>query len=216
MPFTDRVDAGRRLAAALEHLRDEDVVVLALPRGGFPVAAEVARSLGAPLDVILVRKLGVPLQPELALGAVGEGGVLVRNDVVIDRALVGEPELAEIERRARAELERRARRLRPDRERCSVAGRTALLVDDGVATGATARAACRVARAQGAARVVLAVPVCPAAVAARVRREVDELVCLETPDELFAVGGYYRDFRQIPDEEAAELLRRTVPDDAGP
>jgi putative phosphoribosyl transferase len=208
VPFTDRTEAGRRLAARLGHLRDADVVVLALPRGGFPVAAEVARALGAPLDAILVRKLGVPLQPELAMGAVGEDGVLVLNEAIVRRAQVDEAELAEITDRARAEVERRARRLRPGRDRVSLAGRTALLVDDGIATGATARAACRVARAQGAARVVLAVPVGAPDTAARLRREVDELVCLETPEEFFGVGRWYADFPQVPDDEAVELLRR--------
>jgi putative phosphoribosyl transferase len=216
MSFTDRASAGRRLARRLQHLRGEDVVVLALPRGGFPVAAEVADALSAPLDVILVRKLGVPLQPELAMGAVGEGDVLVLNEDVVRRARVGEVELAGVEREARAEIERRARRYRPGRERRSLAGRTALLVDDGIATGATARAACRVAREQGAARVVLAVPVCARDTADRLRGEVDELVCLETPDRFFGVGRCYADFTQVADEDVADLLRRTAPADPPP
>ena len=155
MPFKDRVDAGRRLAERLRHLRGEDVVVLGLPRGGVPVAAEVARALDAPLDVIVVRKLGLPSQPELAMGAVGEGGTLVVNERVVRRAHVGEAEFAEVESRERAEVQRRALRLRGTRSRLSVAGRTALVVDDGIATGSTVRAACGVARAQGATRVVL-------------------------------------------------------------
>lgn len=209
--FRDRTDAGRRLARRLAHLRDEAPVVLALPRGGFPVAAEVARELDAPLDVVLVRKLGVPLQPELAMGAVGEGGVLVLNQSIVDRAGVGEAELAEIVARARTEIARRARRFRPRRDRVPLEGRTALLVDDGVATGATARAACRVVRAQGATRVVLAAPVCLASTAGELRAEVDELVCLQTPEEFFGVGTFYADFAQVPDDEAVELLRRAVP-----
>ena len=196
MPFIDRVDAGRQLAGRLQYLRGEDVVVLGLPSGGVPVAFEVAKALGAPLDVIVVRKLGVPFQPELAMGAVGEGDVLVLNEDVVLRAHVSEAELAEIERRARAEVERRAPRFRGDRPRQALTGRTAVLVDDGIATGATARAACQVARAQGAARVVLAVPVCSPDTAARLRREVDELVCLETPRWFFGVGQFYADFRQ--------------------
>lgn len=188
-------------------------MVLALPRGGFPVAGEVAAALDAPLDVILVRKLGMPLQPELAMGAVGEGGVLVLNRSLVRRAKVGKAELAEIERGARDEIDRRARRFRPGRDRLSLVGRTALLVDDGIATGATARAACRVARELGAARVVLAAPVCAPDAAPRVRDEVDELVCLETPEEFFGVGGSYADFRQLPDEEMVELLRRAVHDE---
>ena len=150
VPFKDRVDAGRRLAERLRHLRGEDVVVLGLPRGGVPVAAEVARALGAPLDVIVVRKLGLPSQPELAMGAVGEGGTLVVNECVVRRAHVGEAEFAEVASRERAEVQRRALRLRGTRSRLSVAGRTALVVDDGIATGSTVRAACGVARAQGA------------------------------------------------------------------
>ena len=134
MPFIDRVDAGRRLASRLQYLRGEDVVVLGLPRGGVPVAFEVAKVLGAPLDVILVRKLGVPFQPELAMGALGEGDVLVLNEDVVRRAHVSEAELTEIERRARTEIDRRASRFRGVRLRRALAGRTAVLVDDGIAT----------------------------------------------------------------------------------
>ncbi|MDD7965439.1 phosphoribosyltransferase family protein [Actinomycetospora lemnae] len=216
MGFIDRVDAGRQLAGALQHLRTEDVVVLGLPRGGVPVAAEVARVLGAPLDVIVVRKLGVPFQPELALGAVGEGDVLVLNERIFHWAHVSEAELAEIERRGRGEVERRARRFRRDRARLPLSGRTALLVDDGIATGATARAACQVARAQGAVRVVLAAPVCAPDAAARLREEVDELVCLELPHRFLGVGQSYGDFSQVADEEVADLLRRAVHEEPTP
>lgn len=214
MGFTDRVDAGRQLAGELLHLRHEDVVVLGLPRGGLPVAFEVAEALDAPLDVIVVRKLGVPSRPELAMGAVGEGDVLVLNEDVVRRAHVSEAELAGIERRGRREVERCARRFRRDRARLSSAGRTALLVDDGIATGATVRAACQVARAQGAARVVLAAPVCAPDTAARLRREVDELVCLELPHRSLGVGQSYADFSQVTDEEVAETLRRAVREEA--
>jgi putative phosphoribosyl transferase len=210
MPFVDRVEAGRRLAAPLRHLRDEEVVVLGLPRGGVPVAFEVARVLGAPLDVIVVGKLGVPSQPELAMGAVGEGDVLVMNEPAIRRAHVSGAEFAEIDRRARAELDRRAHRFRGDRAPLSLSGRTAVLVDDGVATGATACAACRVARAQGAARIVLAVPVCSPDAATWLRREADQLVCLETPKWFFGVGQFYADFGQVSDEQVAELLDRSA------
>ncbi|MGE3286841.1 MAG: phosphoribosyltransferase [Pseudonocardia sp.] len=205
--FTDRSDAGRRLAERLQHLRTGDVVVLGLPRGGVPVAFEVARALGAPLDVILVRKLGVPFEPELAMGAVGEGDALVLNEAVLRRAHVGEAQLARIEQRARTEIARRARLFRGDRPRLPLAGRTAVLVDDGVATGATARAACRVVRAQGAARVVLAVPVCAPDSAAELRGEVDELVCLEAPERFVSVGRAYADFPQVPDDVVVDLLR---------
>jgi putative phosphoribosyl transferase len=207
--FVDRTDAGRRLADRVAHLRGGDVVVLGLPRGGVPVAFEVARRLAAPLDVILVRKLGVPFQPELAMGAVGEGGVLVLNEDVIALAGVDRAELPAIEQRARGELERRAQHFRGNRPRVPLRGRTALVVDDGIATGATARAACRVARAQGAARVVLAVPACSPRTAAAMRREVDELVVLETPVNFTAVGQAYADFRPTEDDEVVELLRRS-------
>jgi len=210
MPFIDRVDAGRRLAGRVRHLRGEDVVVLGLPRGGVQVAFEVARELGAPLDVLVVRKLGVSFQPELAMGAVGEGDVLVMIEPVVRRAHVSKAELAEIERRARSELDRRVQQFRRDRPRLALTGRTAVLVDDGIATGATVRAACQVARAQGASRVVLAVPVCSPDTAERLRKEVDELVCLESPAWFFGVGQFYADFRQVSDDEVVDLLRRAA------
>jgi putative phosphoribosyl transferase len=206
VPFTDRSDAGLRLAGRLRHLRGENVVVLGLPRGGVPVAAEVARALDAPLDVIVVRKVGVPFQPELAMGAVGEGGALVVNERVVRRAHIGEAEFAEIERRERAEVERRALQFRGDRPRLALEGRTALVVDDGIATGSTARAACQVARVLGAARVVLAVPVCSPDTARALRGEVDELVCLETPRWFSAVGQCYVDFRPTSDSEVTAVL----------
>ena len=194
----------------MDHLRGQDLVVCGLPRGGVPVAVEVARRLAAPLDVIVVRKLGVPHQPELALGAVGEGGVLVLNEDVVELAGVERAELAAIERRERAELERRALLFRGNRPRTPVAGRTAVLVDDGIATGATARAACQVARAQGAARVVLAVPVSPPRTAESMRRVADEVIVLETPADFAAVGQAYADFRATGDAEVVELLRRSA------
>jgi len=159
--FVDRADAGRRLAASLQHLRGEPVVVLGLPGGGVPVAFEVAKALGAPLDVIVVRKLGVPFQPELGMGALGEDGVRLVDCDVVRQAGVSERDLDVVEARERAELERRARRFRAGRPHLALAGCTAVVVDDGIATGSTARAACRVARAHGASRVVLAVPVAP-------------------------------------------------------
>lgn len=207
MGFVDRVDAGRRLAAALRHLRDEPVVVLGLPRGGVPVALEVARALGAPLDVIVVRKLGVPFQPELGMGAIGEDGVRIINHEVVGLAGVSEPGLATVEGRERAELERRARRFRGDRPRVPLEGRTAVIVDDGIATGSTARAACQVARAQGAARIVLAVPVAPVGWTARIGHDADEFVCLETPEPFWAIGQFYDDFSQTSDEEVIACLQ---------
>ena len=161
MPFLDRADAGRRLAGVLTGVLDADAIVLGLPRGGIPVGYEIARALGVPLDVILVRKVGLPAQPELAMGAIGEDGVRLVNTEVVQAEQVSEREFAEVEQRERAELRRRAERYRLDRPRAPVAGRTAIVVDDGIATGSTARAACQVARAHGAARVILAVPVAP-------------------------------------------------------
>ena len=208
MTFADRVDAGQRLATKLEHLRGEPLVVLGLPRGGVPVALQVAVALGAPLDVIVVRKLGVPFQPELGMGAIGEGGVRVLNDEVLRTAGVSEVEVEAVEARERAELERRARRFRGDRAPVPLAGRTAVIIDDGIATGSTARTACQVARAHGAAKVVLAVPVAPPGWERRIGSDADELVCLATPDAFFAIGQFYEDFSQTTDEEVLNCLER--------
>ncbi len=206
--FANRADAGRQLARSVEHLRGPDTVVLGLPRGGVPVAFEVASALDAPLDVIVVRKLGVPFQPELAMGAVGEEGVLVLNPDVVRLAHVSEAEMASVERRELAVVEERAARFRAGRPRTSLEGKTALVVDDGVATGATARAACRIARAQGAARVVLAVPVGPMDVAERFRDEADQVICPNQPYEFYAVGQFYADFAQTTDDEVTTLMER--------
>ncbi|WP_310738981.1 phosphoribosyltransferase family protein [Microbispora sp. H10830] len=206
--FVDRRDAGLRLGERLRGLQGaEDAVVLGLPRGGVPVAFQVARALGAPLDVIVVRKLGVPYQPELGFGAIGEGGVRVVNSDVVRLANITRAEMAEVERRERAELERRARRFRAGREPVDLAGRTAIVVDDGIATGGTARAACQVARAHGASRVVLAVPVGAPETIASLRRDADEIVCLDTPDHFYAIGAWYDDFTQTSDEDVVECLR---------
>jgi uncharacterized protein (TIGR00369 family) len=207
MRFRDRSDAGHRLARRLEFLRGADVVVLGLPRGGVPVAAEVARALGAPLDVIVVRKLGVPAQPELGLGAIGESGARVINSEVVRYAEVSEAEIAQVELKERAELQRRAQRFRGDVPHESLAGRTAVIVDDGIATGSTARAACQVARALGAAQVVLAVPVAPPSADRVMRGDADEVVCLEMPERFLAIGEWYEDFAQTSDEEVVGLLR---------
>ena len=211
MPFQDRRDAGRQLGRRMAPFAGRDAVVLGLPRGGVPVAAEVARARGAPLDVIPVRKLGLPRRPELAMGAVGEDGVVVVNDDVVELAGVDEATFAEVQRREREELDRRARQLRGDRARLPLEGRTAVVVDDGVATGATARAACAVARAHGAARVVLAVPVGSPHALREIAPVVDEVVCLESPQRFAAVGQAYEDFRPTGDEEVLELLRRPAP-----
>ena len=208
MFFADRVDAGRRLAARLEHLRSQRVVVLGLPRGGVPVALQVARALDAPLDVIIVRKLGVPFQPELGMGAVGEDGIHVINRGVVEMAEVTDDELAEVQAREQAEVEARAARYRAGRPRQPLDGRVALVVDDGIATGSTALAACQVARAQGAARVVLAVPVAPQGWEDSIGDAADELICVESPAAFFAIGQFYADFAQVADDEVIACLRR--------
>lgn len=206
MPFRDRRDAGQRLAVALQPLADERPVVLGLPRGGIPVAAEVARALDAPLDVILVRKLGVPFQPELAMGAIGEDGVRVLNADVCAAVGADESMIAAVESRERAELEARASRYRAGRPRIDLRGRSVIIVDDGVATGSTARAAIAVAREQGAGRVVLAIPVAPPRTCRELSTVADELVCLEQPEPFMAVGQFYDDFSQTTDAEVVDAL----------
>jgi putative phosphoribosyl transferase len=213
MLFADRVDAGRRLADSLRFLAGEDLVVVGLPRGGVPVAFEVARALGAPLDVIVVRKLGAPFQPELAMGAVGEGGVRVIHDETV--RLVTEKKLAEVERRERSEVERRAKRFRGDKAPVPLAGHTVVIVDDGIATGSTARAACQAARTQGATRVLLAAPVGPVGLQERMRPDADQVICLYTPADFFAIGQFYVDFGQITDEQVTDLLHPASELEAG-
>jgi putative phosphoribosyl transferase len=210
MPFRDRREAGRRLVERLSGLRAASPLVLGLPRGGVPVAFEVAQALGAPLDILVVRKLGVPFQPELGMGAVGEGGVRVLNADVVRQARVTEPQLAQVEARERAEVEERAARLRGGRPAIALQGRTVVIVDDGLATGGTARAAVRVARERGAERVILAVPVAPPETVAALRRDADDVVAVETPEPFFAIGGWYADFSPTSDDEVVELLARAA------
>ena len=213
--FRDRRDAGRQLAVALDHHRNGDVVVLGLPRGGVLVGYEVALGLGAPLDVIVVRKLGLPEQPELAMGAVGEGGVRVLNPEVVRSSGVSAAEVREVEMAERAELEDRVRRYRAVRPRVDLAGRTALIVDDGIATGATARAACLVARALGAATVVLAVPVGPPATLADLARIADDVVSLSTPRFFGAVAQCYRHFPDVSSDEVVAALTTALASSPG-
>ena len=206
--FRNRTEAGTALAARLEHLRGDNVVVLGLPRGGVPVAFEIAEALDAPLDVIVVRKVGAPGQPELAMGAIGEDGVRVVNNEVVRLVGASEADFARVERRERDELRRRAEQFRGATPRIDLSGRTAVLVDDGIATGSTARAACHVARAHGAARVVLAVPVAAPESVRALSHDADEIVCVEQPSWLRSVGEWYDDFRQVDDQTVVDLLER--------
>jgi predicted phosphoribosyltransferase len=206
--FANRTAAGRRLAARLENLRDEQPVILALPRGGVPIAYEVARALGAPLDVIVVRKLGVPWLPELAMGALGEGGSRVVDRELLRHERISDDLLAEVEKRESAELLRRAQTYRAGRNPAAIDGRTVVVIDDGIATGATARAACLVVKQRGAARVVLATPVLPPDLIGPLSRVADELVWLCAPEPMVAVGNWYDDFDQLTDAEVVELLAR--------
>jgi putative phosphoribosyl transferase len=214
MRFADRRQAGRRLGASLAHLTSERPVVLGLPRGGIPVAYEVARALGAPLDVLVVRKLGCPWQPELGVGAVGEGGIRLVNQPLLRSIGLTEPELDGVADREEAELRRRVRRYRGDRAPIPVAGRTVIVVDDGLATGFTARAAIDVLRRRGARRVVLAIPVAPVDTLTQLRAIADEVVCLHAPAVFGAIGRFFDDFAQTSDEEVTSLLA-AAPADAG-
>lgn len=207
LPFTDRTEAGRLLAQALSaYAGRTDVLVLALPRGGVPVAMEVAKALGAELDLIIVRKLGVPYQEELAMGALASGGARVLNQDVVSSLNLSEAVIEEVTRKEEKELARRERAYRGERPFPEVRGRTVILVDDGLATGATMRAAVAALRQLDPAAIVVAVPVAPPDTAAKLREEVDDFVCLATPESFFAVGQWYVDFSQISDEEVGALL----------
>lgn len=206
-PFLDRRDAGRRLAQRLDAYRARpDAIVLALPRGGVPVAYEVARALELPLDVFVVRKLGTPGQEELAMGAIASGGVLVLNDDVVRALRIPRFLIDEAEALERLELERREREFRGGRPPISVKDRTVILIDDGIATGATVRAAIAALRRLDAARIVLATPVASPYTCADLARQVDEVVCLLTPSSFQAVGEYYEDFAQTTDSEVRQLV----------
>jgi putative phosphoribosyl transferase len=211
MLFSDRSDAGRRLGELLESYAGRaDVLVLGLPRGGVPVAFEVASRLGAPLDVFIVRKLGAPGQEELAMGAIASGGVRVLNDEIVDLLRLSEADLAEVEQQERAELERRELLYRGRRAPLDVRGRVVVVVDDGLATGASMRAAVAALRQLEPAQIVVAVPVAAASTCEALAGEADEVVCAFTPEPFLAVGLWYEDFSQTTDEEVRELLDRAA------
>jgi len=210
MPFKNRSDAGRKLARALASYKEQQPVILALPRGGVPVAVEVAAALNAPLDLILVRKIGVPFQPELAMGAVVDGGapIIVRNEDVIRLAGIDESEFKAIGDSELAEIDRRRQRYLGSRQRAYISGHTAIVIDDGIATGATTRAALRATRMRNPKRLILAVPVAPTSAVAELRSEADDLICLEDHELFGAIGLYYADFSQVSDEEVNDTLKR--------
>ncbi|MBH0775833.1 phosphoribosyltransferase [Nocardia bovistercoris] len=207
MGYPDRIAAGRVLGARLEHLREPPPLVLGLPRGGVPVAAAVREVIGGDLDILLVRKLGVPWQPELAMGAIGERGARVLNPDVVSHCEISAERLAEIEADERVELERRRVLWRGASAPVPLEGRVVVLVDDGMATGATVAVACRVARLGGPARIVVAVPVSSAEAVRRVAGAAEEVVCPWVPETLGGVGAAYGDFHQLEDEEVTALLR---------
>ncbi len=209
--FQNRSEAGRVLAERVRpYVRDPDVLVLALPRGGVPVAFEVARALGAELDVFLVRKLGMPGEEELAIGAIASGGIRVLNRELIDHLHVSEDVIDRATEREARELERREELYREGRPAIPVHGRTVVVVDDGLATGASMLAASRALRSQGAKKIIVAVPVAARQTCDQLRREVDEIVCAETPQPFAAVGIWYEDFSQTTDEEVRELLEQAA------
>ena len=206
--FQDRRDAGKKLAQALERYADrDDVLVLALPRGGVPVAYEVAKALDAPLDVFLVRKLGVPGHAELAMGAIASGGVRVLNREIVRGLNISEEAIESVAEQERQELRRREQAYRGDRSEPKVEGQTAILIDDGLATGATMRAAVEALREQGPARIVVAVPTASPDVCRSFENRADEVVCVATPQPFYAVGASYAQFSQTTDDEVREYLR---------
>jgi putative phosphoribosyl transferase len=208
MRFLDRVDAGRKLANLLRaYAHKTDVIVLGIPRGGIPVAYQVAAELGAPLDVFVVRKLGVPWQPELALGAIAGGSVQVIDAEIVESVGISRAEIDRIAAAENQELQRRERVYRGTRPPLHLAGKTVILVDDGIATGASTRAAITALREFSPGRIVLAAPVAPASTCKRLRRDVDDLVCLHAPESFYAIGEFYDDFTQVSDAEVTELLR---------
>ena len=212
MPFRDRQEAGTLLAAALDSFKKEGPVVLALPRGGVPVASAVAEELAAPLDLVLVRKIGAPTQPELAMGAVAEGTppVTLRNEPVGRALRISDKDFNLVRDREVIEIKRRRQAYLGDRPRVEVAGRVAILVDDGIATGMTMRAAVRATAMRGPSRLVVAAPVAGSDIAEALRREIGEVVCIEEHEDLFSIGHHYADFSQVSDDDVRRILSRHV------
>jgi putative phosphoribosyl transferase len=212
--FQDRADAGRRLAVQLRaYANRKDVIVLGIPRGGVPVAFEVAKALEAPLEIFISRKLGVPGQEELAFGAVASGGVRVLDREIVEGVGISPAQIDQITERAKKELERREKLYRGARLPRQVEGKTVILVDDGIATGSSMHAAIKALRQRNPARIVVAVPVAPLSTCSRLRPVVDELVCASTPKYFYAIGQFYQDFSQVADEEVTELLQRAAKSD---
>jgi putative phosphoribosyl transferase len=211
IPFKDRADAGRRLSSRLSQFtRRDDVLVLALPRGGVPVGFEIAHALMSPLDILVVRKLGVPGQEELAMGAIASGGILVINSHIVHALRVSKQQVDDKIAHEQRELERREHLYRGDRRAPDIHGRTVILVDDGVATGSTMQAAISAVRQQNPALLIVAVPVAANSVCQQLDEEADSVVCLYTPVDLYAVGQWYRSFTQTTDDEVHDLLDRAI------
>lgn len=212
--FQDRQDAGKQLLARLPRLDPNNTIVMALPRGGVPVAEEIARALHLPLDVVLVRKVGLPSRPELAVAAVADGGapVYAINAQVANMAGLSRADITELAAPELVEIERRRRLWHGGRSAASLSGKTVLVVDDGIATGATMKAALDALRRAGAAKLILAVPVAPADTLEDLKGHADQTICLSTPDHFYAVGAHYRDFRQVTDAEVASALAAYTPD----
>ncbi|MDE3138016.1 MAG: phosphoribosyltransferase [Acidobacteriota bacterium] len=209
--FTDRIEAGRKLAEKLKtYAGREDVLVLGVPRGGVPVAFEVAMALKAPLDILVLRKLGVPWQEELAFGAIAQGGVRVLDTRIMEMLNLTPAEVENVTAKERVELERREKAYRGDRPPLDVRGRTVILVDDGIATGSSMRAAIAALRQMRPARIVLAVPVAPPSTCERLRAEADQMVCVDMPESFYAIGQFYLDFSPVGDREVTELLARAA------
>lgn len=206
MVFRDRTAAGKELAKHLADYKNDDCVVIALPRGGVPVAAEIANALEAPLDILAVRKIGAPTNPELALGSVTENGDVIYNEHILQALAIDETELQEALKPQLAEIQRQIRVFRDDRAPVDVRGRTVVLVDDGLATGATALSAVRHLRARGADKILVAIPACASESARRLREEVDQLICGMESSEFYAVSQWYEHFDQVSDEQVTELL----------